>query len=87
MRLSDPGRLELRPERLDQQHGKVRNLVYPATECFQARRVAPVCILDDHQYGAGARQGFQLYAECLQRFLPTLFRSKLQSWVASIVGE
>ena len=55
------------------------NWVHHATECFQACRVAPLRILEDHENGAGARQGFQLYAECLQRLLPTLFGNKLQS--------
>jgi hypothetical protein len=87
MRLSDPGRLELRPERHDQQHAKARDPVHRATERFQAGGVAPVRILEDHEHGAGARQGFQLYAECCKRFLPALFGNRLQSGVASVVGK
>ncbi len=87
VRLSDPGRLELRPERHDQQRAKARDLIHHATECFQARRVAPVRILEDQEHGAGARQGFQLYAECLQRLLPALFGNWLQSGVASVVRK
>ena len=87
MRLSDPGRLELRPKRHDYENGKVRNPIYRATERFQTRRVAPVRILHDHQHGARARQGFRLPVECLQRLLPSLFRGKLESGVAPIVGE
>jgi len=48
MRLSDPGRLELRPERHDQQHAKARDPVHCATERFQGRGVAPVRVLEDH---------------------------------------
>ena len=50
MRSSNPGRLEFRPERHDQQHAKVRDLVHRLAESFQARRIGPVRILDNHQH-------------------------------------
>ena len=50
MRPSDPGRLELRPERHDQQHAKGPNPVHGPTEHFQARGVSPMRILEDHQH-------------------------------------
>ena len=60
VRLPDPGRLELRPKRHDQQNAKARDPVNRATERFEAGGVAPVRILHDHEHGAGARQDFQL---------------------------
>ena len=86
VRLSDPGRLELRPERHDQQYAKGPNQVHRATERFQARGIGPVRI-QDHQHGAGTRRGFQLYAECLQHFLPALFGSSLQGGETSVVRK
>ena len=50
VRPSDPGRLEFRPERHDQQHAKSANPVHHPTERFQARRVDPMRILEDHQH-------------------------------------
>ena len=49
MRLSDPGGIELGPERHDQQHWKGRDPIDDQAEYFQARGVGPVHILDDHQ--------------------------------------
>ena len=49
VRPSDPGRIEFRPERHDKQHAKGRDPVHRPTERFQARGVAPMRILEDHQ--------------------------------------
>jgi calcineurin-like phosphoesterase family protein len=50
VRSSDPGRLELRPERHDQQRAEARDPIHEPTENFQARRVGPMRILQDHQH-------------------------------------
>jgi hypothetical protein len=50
VRLSDPRWVEFRPEGHDQQHGKDRALVHNSTEHFQARRVGPMRILENHQH-------------------------------------
>ncbi len=60
MRPSDPGRLEFRPERHDQQHAKCRNPVHRPTEHFQARGVGPMRILEDHQHRILACQRLHL---------------------------
>ena len=60
VRPSDPGRLELRPERHDQQHAKGRDPVHGPTEHFQARGVGPMRILEDHQHRILARQRLHL---------------------------
>ena len=54
---------------------------------YEATPAALLRVLDDHEHRAGARQGFQLYAECCKRFLPALFRNRLQSGVASVVRK
>ena len=50
MRLSDPRRLEFRPEGHDQQHAKSSDPVHRPTEHFQARGVGPMRILENHQH-------------------------------------
>ena len=50
VRPSDPGRLEFRPERHDQQHAKGLIRSTDPTEHFQARGVGPMRILEDHQH-------------------------------------
>ena len=50
IRLSDPGRLELRTVSHDQQHTKGSYPVHRSTERFKARGVGPVRILEDHQH-------------------------------------
>ena len=52
---SDPRRLELRPERHDQQHAEGWYLVHDATEQFEARGVGPMRILENHQHRILAR--------------------------------
>ncbi len=54
MRPSDPGRLEFRPERHDQQHADRSDLIDDPAEHFQARRVGPMRVLEDHQHRAVA---------------------------------
>jgi hypothetical protein len=50
MRASDPGRLEVRSVRHEQQHAKRPNPVHHPTEQFQARGVSPMHILKDHEH-------------------------------------
>jgi hypothetical protein len=52
---TDPGWIEFRPERHDQQHARGPSLVHSPTERFQARRVDPLHILEDHQHRTGSR--------------------------------
>ena len=47
---SNPGRIEFRPERHDQQRAKPRDPVHRPSQCFEARGIAPMRILEDHQY-------------------------------------
>ena len=72
VRPSDPRRFEFRPERHDQQRAKTRDPVDRPTERFQAGRVGPMRILEDHQHRILARQRFHLRNERLQRSLPAL---------------
>ncbi len=50
MRPSDPRRLELWPERYEQQYTKATNPVHDAAKQFQGRGVGPMRILEDHQH-------------------------------------
>ena len=87
VRLSDPGRLEFRPERHDQQHAKGPNPVHDPTEHFQARGVGPMRILEDHQHRTLACQGLHLRNERFQRSLPALLRGQIERGIASIVRQ
>ena len=50
VRLSDPRSVKFRPERHDQQYVQRLYPVHDATKQFDARGVAPMCILEDHQH-------------------------------------
>jgi hypothetical protein len=50
VRLADPVRFKLRPERHQQQHPKCPNSVHNPIERFQAGWVGPMRILEDHQH-------------------------------------
>ena len=71
-RLSDPGRRKFRPERNEQQNAKGRNSVYNSADDFQARRVGPMRILEDHQNWTLSCQRFHLGNERLQSSLSAL---------------
>ena len=74
MRLSDPGRLEFRPERHEQQHAKGPNPIHSPPKHFQACGIGPVRILEDLQHRPLPCQRLQLRSERFQRFLPALLR-------------
>ena len=48
--LPDPGRVELRPESHDQKCAKGPDAVHDAAQRFEARRVRPMRVLEDHQH-------------------------------------
>jgi hypothetical protein len=50
VRLPDPGRHVFRPKCHDEQDAKLRDPVDRPPERFQARRVAPMRVLEDHQH-------------------------------------
>jgi hypothetical protein len=52
---SDPGWLELWSERHDQHHAEAWYSVHDATEQFEARRVGPMCVLENHLHRILAR--------------------------------
>ena len=52
---SEPRRLEFRTIRHDQQHVECWYTVHDATEQFEARRIGPMGIFEDHQYRVLAR--------------------------------
>ena len=71
---SDPWRLELRPERYDQQHTKGRDPIHDPTQQFEARGIGPMSILENHQNRILACKGPDLYSKGFQRFCPPLRR-------------
>ena len=79
MRPPDPGRLEFRPERHDQQHAECLESVDGPTERFQARGVGPMRILEDHQHGIVRATVPRLRDKRLQRFLPALLRRQIEA--------
>jgi hypothetical protein len=87
MRTPDPRRLEFRPERHDQQRTKCAYSVYDPPKYFEARRIGPMRILEDHQHRIGARQGLHLRNERLQRTLPALLRGQIECGITSIIRQ
>ena len=88
VRPSDPGRLELWPERHDQQHAeglRIRSTTRPNS--FQARGVGPMRILEDHQHRILPRQRLHLRNERFQRSLPALLRGQIERGIASVVRQ
>ena len=87
VRLSDPGRLEFRPEGHDQQHATVRDLITSRPNTSKARRVGPMRILEDHQHRTGAGQALDLRDERVHRSLPALLRGQFECGIAPVVGQ
>ena len=87
MRLSHPRRVELGTERDDQQYRKGFNPVHDPTEHFQARRIDPMRILEDHQHRLQAGQFRELRRQRFQRSLPALLRGQVERGIPSIVWE
>ena len=88
MRLSNPRRLEFRPERHDQQHAEefvIRSTVRPNS----SRLVGSVQCASSKIISTGLLPGqrFQLRAECFQRFLPALLRRQFERGIASVVRQ
>src|SRR5215470_162805 len=61
MRLADPGRLELRSERDDQQDWQVGGAGNNSIQQIQRCGIDPVGILEDHQDGAIRRYAVELF--------------------------
>jgi tetratricopeptide (TPR) repeat protein len=77
IRSSDPGRIKIRPECHDQQHTKTADPVDDPTEHFQARRVGPMRILEDHQHRILACQRLSLCnAETLKNQVAEIAQSQ-----------
>ena len=70
LRLSHPWRVELGAEGHDQQDRKGSDSIDRPTERFQARRIDPMRILEDHQHRLLARQSRELRHQRFQRCLP-----------------
>ena len=87
VRPSDPGRLELWPERHDQQHAEARYPVNNPTEQFEAGGVGPMRILEDHQNCILPSQSFQLGNERGPRSLSTLLGGQIVFWIASVIRQ
>ena len=87
MRLPDPGWSELGPESDDEQRwGAADALDYPAQR-LEARRIDPMCILEDHEHGLPACQSRELRCQGFQRPLSALLRHERECRIAAIVGK
>jgi hypothetical protein len=74
LRLPHPLRVELRAEGHDQQHRKRSDSIDRPAERFQARRIDPMRIFNDHQHWSLVRQSHELRHQSFQRCLPSLLR-------------
>jgi hypothetical protein len=63
------------------------NPAHRAPEHFQARGIAPMHILEDHQHRSRARQRLYLPDERLQRRFPALLRNDRQRRIAAVVRQ
>ena len=79
MRLPQPRRVELGAERHDKQNRKGSDPVHRPTEHFQASRIDPMRVLQDHQNRLLPSQSRELPRQRFQRFLPALFRGSTSS--------
>ena len=71
----------------EQQHAKGSYPVYDPAKHFQAGRVGPMRILEDHQHRILACQCFHLGNERFQCFLPPLLWGQVERGIASIVWQ
>ena len=84
MRLADPGRLELRPGRDDQQHRQVGDAGNHSIEQIQRCRIDPVGVLEHDQDGALRRYAVELVEKRREGHLPLLLRADRQRRVAPV---
>ena len=87
VRPSDPGRAEFRPERNKQQQPVARGQFHRPGEKFEAGRIGPMRILENHQHGIDPRQRLDVRTKRFQRLLTTELRLDLNRGVASVVGQ
>jgi hypothetical protein len=87
MRLSDPGRLELWPKGYEQQHSLGCDPICCRTECFEARGIGRMRVLEDDQHRIFQCKSLDLRVKCFQRFLPTLLRRQFERRITSVVRE
>jgi hypothetical protein len=85
MRPPDPWRGEFRSEGDQQQHPERIDLVDEPAEQFQARRIGPVGVLEDHQDRRVKRDRFDLADQCFHRLLPALLRRKFNGGITAVV--
>ena len=77
MRPSDPRRVKLRSVRDDQQHVQAWYFVYDSTKQFEASRVGPVCILENHQHWNLERRA-RLVKQALRAFFASAVAVSVQ---------
>jgi hypothetical protein len=87
MRLAGPGRSELGPESDDEQHWGVADALDDPAQCLEARRIHPMCVLEDHEDGLTACQSRELRCQGFQRPLSALLRHERERRIATIVGK
>ena len=61
---TDPWRNEFRAKRDQQQNLERADALDRAIEQFEARRIDPVDVFEEHQHGLTLRQGFELPHQC-----------------------
>ena len=87
VRPSDPGRAEFRPESDKQQEPVALGPVHRPGEQFEAGRIGPMRIFENHQHGIDPHQHLEVRTKRFQRFLTTELRLNFNRRVASIVGQ
>jgi hypothetical protein len=87
MGLADPGRLQFRAKRNDQQRRQDSGAGHHSIEQIQRRRVYPVDVLEYDQHGTLRRYAVDLVEKGGKRHFPLLLRADRQSQQHHVAGQ
>ena len=87
LRLPNPGRRVFRPKGHDEQDAKPGDAVDRSSERFQARGVAPMRVLEDHQHRTLPGERLDLREQRIESSLAALFRRQRQDRIPPVIGE
>ena len=83
----DPRRDELLPERHEQQNPEAIDPFDEPAQRFQARRIGPVGVLEDHQHWTIVRDRLDVAVQRLESFPPPLLRLELGHGKSAVVRQ
>ena len=87
MRTPGPRRDEFRPEGDEQQESQGLDFVHEQADRFQARRIGPMSVLENHPHRRFAGNPFDPAGQRCKRSLPPLMRGEVQCGIAAVVRK